>query len=53
MKGMDLGGFLFLLVPLGRVRCLLYGSKVMFVSQFVHGDDHSFIHSVYLSVIHS
>lgn len=51
MKEMDLGGFLFLLVPLGRVRCLLYGSKVMFVSQFVHGDDHSFIHSVYLSVI--
>lgn len=53
MKGMDLGGFLFLLVPLEQVRFLLYGSKVMFVSQFVHGDDHSFIHSVYLSVCHS
>lgn len=51
MKGMDLGGSLFLLVPLGRVRFLLYGSKVMFVSQSVHGDDHSFIQSICLSVI--
>lgn len=53
MKGMDFGGFVFLLVPLGRVRFLLYGSKVMFVGQFVHGDDHSFIQSICLSVIHS
>lgn len=47
MKGMDLGGFLFLLVPLGRVRFLLYGSKVMFVSQFVTG---TIIHSFGLFV---
>lgn len=53
MKGMDLGGFLFLLVPLEQVRCLLYGPKVsLSVSSSTGAIIHSFSLSVCLSFIH-
>lgn len=52
MKGMDLGGFLFLSGAVGASEVSVVWIKGH-VCQSVRPRGRSFIHSVYLSVIHS